>query len=103
VLAAIGQVETGHGMAMGTSTAGAMGPMAFEYRYWYAVSVDGNGDGDGVRDIMNPADAIFSAAHLLCQSGAQDGPAGLHRAIYQYNHDDYYVRLVLRIAAAYGG
>jgi len=34
VLAAIGQVETGHGMAMGTSTAGAMGPMAFEYRYW---------------------------------------------------------------------
>ena len=103
VLAAIGQVETGHGMAMGTSTAGAMGPMAFEYRYWYAVSVDGNGDGDGVRDIMNPADAIFSAAHLLCQSGAQDGPGGLHRAIYQYNHDDYYVRLVLRIAAAYGG
>jgi peptidoglycan hydrolase CwlO-like protein len=101
VLAAIGQVETGHGMAMGTSTAGAMGPMAFEYRYWYAVSVDGNGD--GVRDIMNPADAIFSAAHLLCQSGAQDGPGGLYRAIYQYNHDDYYVRLVLRIAAAYCG
>jgi len=52
---------------------------------------------------MTPADAIFSAAHLLCQSGAQDGPGGLHRAIYQYNHDDYYVRLVLRIAAAYGG
>ena len=64
MLAAIGQVESGHGRNTSTSSAGAMGPMQFEPATFAAYAVDG--DHDGVKSIMDPADAIYTAAHYLC-------------------------------------
>ena len=99
VLAAIGQVESGHGKHLGPSSAGALGPMQFLPSTWAAYGVDG--DGDGNADIMNPFDAVPSAASYLCRSGASRGEAGLYDAIFAYNHADWYVRKVLAIAAQY--
>jgi membrane-bound lytic murein transglycosylase B len=61
-----------------------------------AYAVDGDGDGD--KDIMDPADSIFSAAHYLCANGAGHGASGLHNAIWHYNHAEWYVALVLKLA-----
>ncbi|MGN6475025.1 MAG: lytic murein transglycosylase, partial [Mycobacteriales bacterium] len=80
VLAAIGQVESGHGRNPSTSSAGAMGPMQFEPATFAAYAVDGNGD--GVKSIMDPADAIYTAAHYLCANGAGRGPSQLSNAIF---------------------
>lgn len=46
------------------SPAGAKGIAQFMPATWESHGLDG--DGDGVRDIMNPADAIPSAAKYLC-------------------------------------
>lgn len=99
VLAAIGQVESGHGRNPGVSSAGAMGPMQFLPSTFaaYGVAVGHRGPAD----IMNPADAIYSAARYLCANGAGTGPAGLRSAIFAYNHADRYVQLVLGLAARY--
>jgi peptidoglycan hydrolase CwlO-like protein len=96
VLAAIGQVESGHGRNPSTSYAGAQGPMQFLPATFAAYAVDGNHD--GTMDIMDPADSIFTAAHYLCANGAGQGDAGLHNAIWHYNHAEWYVELVLKIA-----
>jgi membrane-bound lytic murein transglycosylase B len=61
-----------------------------------AYAVDG--DGDGATDIQDPADAIFTAAHYLCANGAGRGQASLYQAIWHYNHADWYVQLVLKLA-----
>jgi hypothetical protein len=98
VLAAIGQVETGHGRNTNTSSAGAQGPMQFMPATFAAYGVDGNND--GVIDILNPADAIYSAAHYLCANGA--GRGNLSGAIFRYNHAGWYVQLVLTLAQRYG-
>lgn len=99
VLAAIGQVESGHGRNPSTSSAGAMGPMQFEPSTFAAYAVDGNGD--GVTSIMDPADSIFTAAHYLCANGAGGGPSALSAAIYRYNHAGWYVAMVLKLASLY--
>ena len=96
VLAAIGQVESGHGSNTGPSSAGAMGPMQFLPSTFAAYAVDG--DGDGVADIWNPADAIYSAANYLCANGAGGGPRALYAALYRYNPADWYVLMVMRVA-----
>lgn len=96
VLAAIGQVESDHGRNVGPSSAGALGPMQFMPATWKSYGVDG--DGDGTADIMNPFDAIPSAANYLCASGAQ---RDLYKAVFAYNHADWYVRKVLALADAY--
>ena len=96
VLAAIGQVETGHGQNTNTSYAGAQGPMQFMPATFAAYGVDG--DRDRVADINNTADAIFSAANYLCANGGGRGPAALARAIWHYNNADWYVALVLKLA-----
>jgi membrane-bound lytic murein transglycosylase B len=97
VLAAIGQVESGHGSNNGPSSSGAMGPMQFLPSTFAAYAVDG--DGNGTADIWNPADAIYSAANYLCRNGAGGGPQALYSAIYRYNHADWYVQLVMSVAA----
>jgi membrane-bound lytic murein transglycosylase B len=97
VLAAIGQVESHHGRSNGPSPAGAMGPMQFLPSTFQAYAVDGNHD--GVADIWNPADAIFTAAHYLCANGA-GSPTKLYTAIWHYNHADWYVQMVLAVAAS---
>ncbi|MQA01476.1 MAG: transglycosylase SLT domain-containing protein [Streptosporangiales bacterium] len=99
VLAAIGQVESGHGRNMGPSSAGALGPMQFMPATWRSYGVDGDGDGD--RDVWDPRDAVPAAADYLCASGAGDGGRSLYRAVYAYNHSDAYVREVLATAAVY--
>jgi Transglycosylase SLT domain len=99
VLAAIGQVESAHGKHLGPSSAGALGPMQFMPATWSAYGLDG--DGDGTADIMNPLDAVPSAAHYLCRSGASRGESGLYDAVFAYNHADWYVQKVLGLAAQY--
>jgi membrane-bound lytic murein transglycosylase B len=99
VLAAIGQVESGHGRDTSTSYAGAMGPMQFLPATFAAYAVDG--DSDGTADIMNPPDAIFTAGRYLCANGAGTGPAALANAIFHYNHADWYVQMVLALAKQY--
>jgi transglycosylase-like protein with SLT domain len=100
VLAAIGQIESGDGQNEGPSTAGAMGPMQFLPSTWVLWGTDGFGD-TGKPDILNPFDAVPSAARLLCGAGAASGGSGLRTAIFAYNHADWYVDEVLTLAAEY--
>jgi len=99
VLAAIGEIESGDGASDGPSAAGALGPMQFMPATWAGWAVDGFGE-TGTPDIMNPLDAVPSAARLLCADGAA-GPGGLPAAIYDYNHASWYVSEVLDLAAEY--
>ena len=96
ILAAVGKVESNHGESMGTSGAGAMGPMQFMPTTWETSGVDGNGD--GVANVMDPEDAIPAAASYLADGGA---PQDWYRALYSYNHADWYVKKVLAVAEAY--
>jgi soluble lytic murein transglycosylase-like protein len=96
VLAAVGKVESNHGANMGTSYAGAMGPMQFMPSTWETSGVDGNGD--GVANIVDPEDAIPAAARYLKAGGA---PQDWYRALFSYNHADWYVKDVLTVAEAY--
>ncbi|HWA65137.1 MAG TPA: lytic transglycosylase domain-containing protein [Mycobacteriales bacterium] len=99
ILAAIGQVESGHGRNDGPSYAGAMGPMQFEPATFEAYGIDG--DRDGVKNIDDPADAIYSAANYLCANGAGHGGTALYNAIWHYNHADWYVNMVETLAGLY--
>jgi membrane-bound lytic murein transglycosylase B len=99
VLAAVGQVESGHGRNPSTSSAGAMGPMQFMPSTFAAYAVDG--DKDGSKSIMDPADALFSAAHYLCANGAGRSASALSRAIWHYNHAAWYVAMVLKLSGLY--
>ena len=101
ILAAIGQIESADGQNMGPSSAGALGPMQFLPSTWAAWGIDGFGP-PGPPDIMNPFDAVPSAARMLCADGAAAGTQdGLRRAIFAYNHADWYVNDVLALAARY--
>jgi hypothetical protein len=100
VLAAIGQIESADGQNMGPSTAGALGPMQFLPSTWQLWGIDGFGQ-TGQPDIMNPFDAVPSAARLLCADGAAGGGQGLRAAIFDYNHATWYVNEVLTLAAEY--
>jgi Transglycosylase SLT domain len=100
VLAAIGQIESADGQNMGPSTAGALGPMQFLPSTWATWGINGFGD-TGQPDILNPFDAVPSAARLLCANGATSGEAGLRAAIFDYNHATWYVDEVLALAAEY--
>jgi hypothetical protein len=104
ILAAINYVESDYGesplpgVRSGSNYAGAAGPMQFLYpSSWEAFGVDGNGDGE--KNVYDPADAIFAAANLLHAAGA---PGDWYGAIFSYNHADWYVRKVERIAAGFG-
>jgi hypothetical protein len=98
VLAAINFRETSFGTDVATSSAGAEGPMAFLPSTFEEWGVDGNGD--GVEDIFNAADAIYSAANYLHDSGA---PGDWWKAVFAYNHADWYVEQVLADAAKFTG
>ncbi len=100
VLAAIGEIESGDGANVGPSTAGALGPMQFLPSTWAVWGTDGFGRA-GAPDIMNPLDAVPSAARMLCADGATNGAAGLSQAIFDYNHATWYVNEVLELAAEY--
>jgi hypothetical protein len=98
VLASINRIETHFGQLAGvTSTAGAIGWMQFLPSTWEAYGVDANGDGR--KDPYNPVDAICGAARYLRAAG---GETDLRRAIFAYNHADWYVDEVLLYADQYG-
>jgi hypothetical protein len=100
VLAAIGQIESGEGADDGPSSAGALGPMQFLPSTWAEWGIDAFGQ-TGPPDIMNPLDAVPSAARMLCGDGAAAGGASLEGAIFDYNHADWYVSEVLSLAQEY--
>ena len=100
VLAAIGQIESGDGANTGPSTAGALGPMQFLPSTWKIWGIDAFGE-TGPPDIMNPFDAVPSAALLLCANGAARGGQALRQAIFAYNHATWYVDEVLTLAGEY--
>ncbi len=95
VLAAINEIETDYGRNLSTSSAGAMGWMQFMPGTWETYGVDANHD--GVKDPNNPVDAIFAAARYLKASG---GNTSIEKAIFSYNHADWYVADVLKRAKA---
>src|SRR5215213_2075170 len=98
VLAAINEIETDYGRNLNVSYAGALGWMQFMPATWDMYGVDANGDGQ--KDPFNPVDAIFAAARYLRAAGADQD---LYRAIFAYNHADWYVESVLMRARVIGG
>jgi murein DD-endopeptidase MepM/ murein hydrolase activator NlpD len=98
VLAAINEIETDYGRNLNVSSAGAMGWMQFIPSSWKLYGVDANGDGK--RDPYNPVDAIFASARYLKAAGADQD---LRKAIFAYNHADWYVDSVLMRARFIGG
>jgi cell wall-associated NlpC family hydrolase len=96
VLAAINEIESGFGADMGPSSANAIGWMQFLPSTWEDWGVDGNGD--GVADPWNPTDAVYAAARYLAATGAHED---LGRAVFSYNHAQWYVDRVLGLAADY--
>ena len=65
---------------------------------WETYGVDASGDGKA--DPYNPADAIFAAAKYLKASG---GASDLRKAVFSYNHADWYVNDVIRQARLLAG
>ncbi|MGH2840369.1 MAG: lytic murein transglycosylase [Solirubrobacteraceae bacterium] len=98
VLAAINEIETDYGRNLNVSSAGAMGWMQFIPSSWKMYGVDANSDGK--KDPYNPVDAIFAAARYLKAAGADKD---LRKAIFAYNHADWYVDSVLLRARMIGG
>jgi murein DD-endopeptidase MepM/ murein hydrolase activator NlpD/outer membrane biosynthesis protein TonB len=95
ILAAINAIETDYGRNLSVSSAGALGWMQFMPGTWAMYGVDANNDGR--RDPYNPVDAIFAAARYLKAAGAGES---LRRALWAYNHADWYVNDVLERARA---
>jgi murein DD-endopeptidase MepM/ murein hydrolase activator NlpD len=89
ILAAINAIETDYGRNLNISSKGAMGWMQFMPATWseYGVAVNG-----GTPNPYDPHDAIFAAARLLRANGA---PEHLRRALFAYNHADWYVESVI--------
>jgi murein DD-endopeptidase MepM/ murein hydrolase activator NlpD len=98
VLAAINEIETDYGRNLNVSTAGALGWMQFMPATWRQWGVDANKDKR--KDPYNPADAIFAAARYLKAAGYEKDP---RRAIFAYNHADWYVDSVMLRARLISG
>jgi len=108
VLAGIGKVESDHGRSTlpgvhrGANFAGAEGPMQFLPGTFGEFAV--NADPGQPLSPYDPADAIFTAARMLCADGARGGrTAGIEQAIFAYNHAGWYVAEVLSWAGVYAG
>jgi murein DD-endopeptidase MepM/ murein hydrolase activator NlpD len=98
ILAAINEIETDYGRNLNISSAGALGWMQFMPATWAAYGVDANRDGQ--KDPFNPVDAIFAAARYLNAAGAE---TDIRRAVFAYNHANWYVDSVLMRAQVIGG
>ena len=98
VLAGINEIETDYGRNLNVSSAGAVGWMQFMPATWKQYGVDANQD--GVKDPFNPVDAIFASARYLKAAG---GDTDIRKAIFAYNHADWYVDSVLMRAQIVGG
>jgi hypothetical protein len=98
ILAGINEIETDYGRNLNVSSAGALGWMQFMPATWKQYGVDANHDGK--KDPFNPVDAIFAAARYLKAAGAD---TDIRRAVFAYNHADWYVDSVLMRARLIGG
>jgi len=129
VLAAIAKIESGYGQGKvylernGISPAGAVGFMQFMPTTWSGgtnpkasnnpanptwdddpasiANYGGygtDGDGDGKADPYNPIDAVFSATNYLKANGFE---TDVRKAIWHYNHAEWYVNDVLALAASF--
>jgi len=98
VLAAINEIETDYGRNLNVSSAGALGWMQFIPSSWRSYGTDANADGE--KDPYNPVDAIFAAARYLKAAGAEQN---VRRAIFAYNHADWYVDSVMMRARMIAG
>jgi hypothetical protein len=98
ILAAINEIETDYGRNLNVSSAGAVGWMQFLPSTWKMYGVDANKDGR--KDPFNPVDAIFAAARYLRAAGAQ---ADVQKAIFAYNHADWYVDSIMLRARMIAG
>jgi cell wall-associated NlpC family hydrolase len=106
VLAGIGKVESDDGRSRlpgvraGANSAGAEGPMQFLPATFAEFAV--NADPGHPLTPYDPADAIYTAARLLCADGARGGTdGGIRQAIFAYNHAAWYVTDVMTWAARY--
>jgi cell wall-associated NlpC family hydrolase len=103
VLAGIGTVESGNGQSTlpgvhsGANFAGAEGPMQFEP----ATFAEYAAGPDKPLSPYDPADAIYTAAAMLCAKGARGGSAGIENAVFAYNHAQWYVSEVMSWAGKY--
>jgi murein DD-endopeptidase MepM/ murein hydrolase activator NlpD len=97
VLASINKVESNFGRNMGPSSAGAIGWMQFMPSTWERWGVDA--DGDGIANPWSAEDAIAAAARYLAASGGQND---ISRAVFSYNHAQWYVDEVLQLAQLFG-
>ena len=99
VLEAVWQIESGKSWDTHVrSYAGAQGPAQFMPATWRRYGVDG--DGDGVTNIHSAVDAVYGAANYLAANGANRGE--IHRALFAYNHAEWYVHKVLGVANEIG-
>src|SRR5581483_7899106 len=90
VLAAVARVESEFGRNMRTSSAGAIGYGQFLPSTWASYGAGGNP--------YDYRDALPAMARYLCANG---GAQDLRRALFAYNHADWYVDQVLSLAAQY--
>jgi murein DD-endopeptidase MepM/ murein hydrolase activator NlpD len=97
VLAAINKIESNFGRNMGPSSAGAIGWMQFMPSTWERWGLDA--DGDGLANPWSAEDAIAAAARYLAASG---GATDISRAVFSYNHAQWYVDEVLQLAQVFG-
>ena len=72
--------------------------MQFMPETWMRWGLDANGD--GVANPWNPDDAVYAAARYLAAAGAHED---LSRAVFAYNHAQWYVDDVLELARLFGG
>jgi cell wall-associated NlpC family hydrolase len=106
VLAGIGTVESDNGESKaagvhsGHNPAGAEGPMQFLPATFARYAVNAN-PGHPLSP-YDPADAIYTAAAMLCAKGARGGSlAGIEQAVFAYGHAQWYVTDVMSWAARY--
>lgn len=80
------------------SFAGAMGLAQFMPTSVLAYGKDG--DNDGTIDLLTHADAMASIANYLKRHGWRPGISRkkAEKVIYHYNHSEYYVKAILKIA-----
>ena len=85
-------------MHSGHNFAGAEGPMQF-LPATFAQYATGP---DKPLSPYDPADAIYTAAAMLCASGARGGTGtGIENAVFAYNHAGWYVSEVMSWAGKY--
>ncbi|HWF26101.1 MAG TPA: M23 family metallopeptidase [Solirubrobacteraceae bacterium] len=113
ILAAINFEESNFGQSTlpgvqsGANRAGAAGPMQIGISgvagdTWDGIKVNAPSDPPGqAPSVYDEGDAVYSAAHYLAKEGLTAAPASWPRAVFGYNHADWYVQAVLARARGY--